>query len=226
MIGAIGWSCCFTVYAETWPPLKPPSPLSLEWVVKQVFTRFPETHAKHRAYLAALERVPRGGDSDPRVQIGRQDAERVRLQALEHHLMLQWQATQEFYNFALADKSIALLENHKRLIDAYIPAFKSRMGKRSGARDLAPEAARLHAELLKLQYQRLEAMLKLNMLMDHRLEAVLPSPSLGVLSLLPADQDDLIKKALEKGVPMRMAQVEIMRSVSRFTLRRAPSTIY
>lgn len=200
-------------YAETWPPLKPPDPLPLDWVVKQVLTRYPEVHAKHRAYLAALERVPRGRDSDLRVQIGRHDAELARVQAIEHHLMLQWQATHAFYDYALADGSVESLENYKRLVDAYVPAVSGRMSKSPAARrDLALEAARLHANLLKLRQDRAEAMLKLNTLMEHRLDAPLPPPKLGAISLLPADRDDLIKQALKNGIPMRVAGIDAERS--------------
>lgn len=212
--------------AEAWPPLNPPNPLPLEWVVKQVFTRFPEAHAKHRAYLAALERVPAGKDSELRVQIGRHDAELVRLQALEHHLMLQWQATHTFYDYALAEKSVVILENHRRLVDAYLPALQARMGRRPGARDLALDAARLHTELLRLQQQRQDAVLKLNTLMDHRLEATLPAAKLGTISSLPADRDNLINTALEKGVAMRMAQVDVKRSGAAMELAHTPAATH
>lgn len=214
------------VCAETWPPLKPPDPLPIEWVVKQVFTRFPETHAKHRAYLAALERVPRGADDDLRVQIARDDAELVRLQALEHHLMLQWQASHAFYDYALAEKSLVLLENHKRLVDAYLPAFKSRMGRRPGTRDLAIEAARLHLDQLRLQQQRLDATLKINMLMEHRLEASLPPAKLGEIGVLPADRDALINRTLANGPAMRMAQVEVKRSGANMALLKTPAATH
>lgn len=214
------------VLAETWPPLKPPDPLPIEWVVKQVFTRFPETHAKHRAYLAALERIPRGAETELRVQIGRGDAELVRLQALEHHLMLQWQASQAFYDYALAEKSIVLLENHKRLVDAYLPAFKSRMGRRPGARDLAIEATRLHIDLLRFQQQRLDASLKLNMLMEHRLEASLPPAKLTGIGSLPADRDALINRTLANGPAMRMAQVEVKRSGAHMELLKTPAATH
>ena len=213
-------------FAETWPPLKPPDPLPIDWVVKQVFTRFPETHAKHRAYLAALERVPPGAESDLRVRIARDDAELVRLQALEHHLMLQWQASQAFYDYALAEKSLVLLENHKRLVDAYLPAFKSRMGRRPGARDLAIEATRLHSDLLRLQQQRLDASLKLNMLMEHRLEASLPPAKLTEIGSLPADRDALINRTLANGPAMRMAQVEVKRSGASMELLKTPAATH
>lgn len=227
IIGIIGLLAIHTLAcAEAWPPLNPPNPLPLEWVVKQVFTRFPEAHAKHRAYLAALERVPRGGDSDLRVQIARHDAELVRLQALEHHLMLQWQATHAFYDYALAERSVALLENHRRLVDAYLPAMKSRMNRRPGTRDLALDAARLHTELLRLQQQRQDAVLKLNTLMDHRLEATLPAAKLAGPSPLPADRDGLINTALEKGVAMRMAQADVKRSGAAMELARTPATTH
>ncbi len=221
LLGAIGLSCCLAVNAETWPPLNIPKPLPLDWVVKQVLTRFPETHAKHRAYLAALERVPRGRDGDLRKRIAEYDAELVRLQAYEHHLMLQWQASHAFYDYALAEKSITLLENHRRLVDAYLPAVKTRMARRPGARDLAIEAARLHTELLKFQQQRLEAQLKLNTLMEHRLDANLPAAKLGAPSPLQPDRDALVKKALTNGIPMRMAGVEVKRSGAAMELARA-----
>lgn len=227
IIGVIGFlAVCSLASAEAWPPLNPPNPLPIEWVMKQVFTRFPETHAKHRAYLAALERVPRGGTGDLRVQVARHDAELVRLQALEHHLMLQWQATQAFYEYVLAEKSVVLLENHRRLVDAYLPAVKSRMGRRPGARDLAIDAARLHTELLGLQQQRQEATLKLNMLMEHRLEAELPAAKLGGPSPMPADRDGLIRKALENGVAMRMSQVEVKRSGAAMELTHTPAATH
>lgn len=216
----------FTALAETWPPLKPPDPLPIDWVVKQVFVRFPETHAKHRAYLAALERVPRGAETDLRVQIARDDAELVRLQALEHHLMLQWQASHAFYDYALAEKSLVLLENHKRLVDAYLPAFKSRMDRRPGTRDLAVEAARLHGDVLRLQQQRLDASLKLNMLMEHRLEANLPAAKLGEISTLPADRDALINRTLTNGPAMRMAQVEVKRNGANMKLLKTPAATH
>lgn len=212
--------------AETWPPLKPPDPLPIDWVVKQVFTRFPEAHAKHRAYLAALERVPRGADSDLRVQIAREDAELVRLQALEHHLMLQWQASQAFHDYALAEKSLVLLENHKRLVDAYLPAFKSRMSRRPGARDLAIEATRLHSDLLRLQQQRLDATLKVNMLMEHRLEANLPAAKWGEISPLVADRDALINRAIANGPAMRMAKAEVKRSGASMELLKTPAATH
>lgn len=227
IIGIIGLLMVHAaVCAETWPPLRPPDPLPIEWVVKQVFTRFPETHAKHRAYLAALERIPRGADSDLRVQIARDDAELVRLQALEHHLMLQWQASHAFYDYALAEKSLVLLENRKRLVDAYLPAFKSRMGRRPGTRDLAVDAARLHGDLLRLQQQRLDATLKLNMLMEHRLEATLPPAKLGEISALPADRGALINRTLANGPAMRMAHIEVKRSGAYMELLKTPAATH
>lgn len=226
VLGSVGFALCSAAWAETWPPLRPPDPLPLEWVAKQVFVRFPEVHAKHRAYLAALERVPRGGDSDLRVQIGRHDAERLRLQAIEHHLMLQWQATHAFYDYALAVEHISLLENYKRLVDAYVPAVSGRMTRNATARrDLALEAARLHANLLKLKQDRSEATLRLNTLMEHRLDALLPPPKLGATGPLPADRDDLIGRALKNGIPMRMAEVDTKRSGAVMELagsKRAP----
>lgn len=226
VLGSVGFALCSGAWAETWPPLRPPDPLPLEWVAKQVFVRFPEVHAKHRAYLAALERVPKGGDSDLRVQIARQDAELVRLQAIEHHLMLQWQATHAFYDYALAEGHIGLLENYKRLVDAYVPAVSGRMAQgATPRRDLALEAARLHAKLLKLQQDRSEATLRLNTLMEHRLDALLPKPKLGATGPLPADRDDLIGRALKNGIPMRMAQVDTQRSGAVMELagsKRAP----
>jgi len=212
--------------AETWPPLNPPKPLPLEWVIKQVFTRFPETHAKHRAYLAALERVPQGAETDLRVQIARHDAELVRLQALEHHLMLQWQASHAFYDFALAERSLVLLENHKRLVDAYLPALKGRMDRRPGARDLGLDATRLHIEFLQLEQQRLDATLKLNMLMEHRLEAPLPTAKLGEISPLPADRDSLINQALEKGIAMRTANTDVKRSGAAMERAQTPAATH
>lgn len=213
IVGSVGVALQTIACAETWPPLKPPDPLPLDWVVKQVLTRHPEVHAKHRAYLAALERVPRGRDSDLRVQIGRHDAELTRVQAIEHHLMLQWQATHAFYDYALADGGVELLENYKRLVDAYVPAVGGRMSKSPAARrDLALETARLHANLLKLRQDRAEAVLKLNTLMEHRLDAPLPPPKLGAISLLPADRDDLIKQALKNGIPTRVVGIDVERS--------------
>lgn len=226
----IGIAACMavpiTTFAETWPPLKPPDPLPIDWVVKQVFTRFPETHAKHRAYLAALERIPRGAETDLRVQIAREDAELVRLQALEHHLMLQWQASLAFYDYALAEKSLVLLENHKRLVDAYLPAFKSRMGRRPGTRDLVVDATRLHGDLLRLQQQRLDASLKLNMLMEHRLEANLPPVKLGEIGALPTDRDALLNRTLANGPAMRMAQVEVKRGGASMELLKTPAATH
>lgn len=212
--------------AETWPPLNPPDPLPMEWAVKQVFTRFPETHAKHRAYLAALERIPRGPETDLRVRIARDDAELVRLQALEHHLMFQWQASHAFYDYAFAEKSLVLLEDHRRLVDAYLPAFKSRMGRRPGTRDLAVEATRLHSDLLRLQQQRLDASLKLNMLMEHRLEASLPPAKLGEIGALPADRDALINRTLVNSPAMRMAHVEVKRSGANMELLKTPAATH
>ena len=213
LLGVLGLALCSGAWAEAWPPLRPPDPLPLDWVAKQVFVRFPEVHAKHRAYLAALERVPKHAAGDLRTQVAQQDAELARLQAIEHHLMLQWQATQTFYDYALAEGHIALLEDYKRLVDAYVPAVNGRMSKSPAPRrDLALEAARLHANFLKLLQDRSEATLRLNTLMEHRLDALLPRPLLGATSLLPADRDDLIKQALKNGMPMRMAEVDVKRS--------------
>ena len=212
-LGGLGLALCGGAGAETWPPLRPPDPLPLEWVAKQVFVRFPEVHAKHRAYLAALERAPARPDGDLRAQIAQADAELLRLQAIEHHLMLQWQATHAFYDYVLAAGNIALLENYKRLVDAYVPAVSGRMSPRPTVRrDLALDSARLHVHLLKLRQDRLEATLKINTLMEHRLDALLPQPLLGKISPLPADLDDLIKQALKNSIPMRMAGVDAKRS--------------
>ena len=212
-LGALGLALCGGVWAETWPPLRPPDPLPLEWIAKQVFVRFPEVHAKHRAYLAALERVPQHPGGDLRAQIAQADAELLRLQAIEHHLMLQWQATHAFYDYVLAARNIALLENYKRLVDAYVPAVSGRMSPRPTVRrDLALDSARLHVHLLKLRQDRLEATLKIDTLMEHRLDALLPQPLLGDISPLPSNLDDLIKQALKNGIPIRMAGVDAKRS--------------
>ncbi len=212
-----------TVPAESWPPLNPPDPMPVDWVVKQVLTRFPEVHARHRGYLAALERIPLASGDKLRTRIAEYDAELSRLRAVEHHLMLQWRATHAFYDYVLATRAFALAEDHRRLVDAYATATMSRENRGPGAvpRDLALEAARLHADSLKLAHDRLDVSTRLNALMDHRLSARLPAPKLGETSPLPADRDVLIKLALKNGIPMRIADIEVKRSGIAMELARS-----
>lgn len=248
-------------HAETWPPLKPPNPLALDWVVKQVLTRNPEVHAKHRAYLAALERAPQAqaledptlgvidnwstrrldgsGAADAgkmiefaqkfpfpgkralRGKVADGDAEMVFIETNEHHLSLQWQAQQAFYDFLLADRRIALTENRRRLWEAYTPAVKAQSHRTNVTlRDLAAESARIQTELLRLNRDRYSATIRLNTLLSRAWEAPLTKPALGEPSQFPGNREELVKQALNASVRMRTVKAQIRRAEAAMALAK------
>ena len=238
-----------TAHAEVWPPLRPPDPLPLDWVVKNVLTRFPEVHAKHRAYLSALERTPQarafddptvsvmvdneptrgvntGSDPDTmielsqklpsrgkralRAEISEREADLVFLEALEHHLELQWEASQVYYDYLLADQRVEMLENQRRLFEAYAPAVKARSHRPLATpRDLSIDAARTNTRLLKYRQDRRAAMLKLNTLMGRNWEAPLTRPVVKGLSDMPGDREALAAQAFSKSIATRAVGIRI-----------------
>lgn len=239
--------------AEGSPP-GPPEPLNSDWVVKQVLTRFPEVHAKRRAFLSALERVPAAGALDDpsvgvmvdnwptrrlngtgadeaekmielsqklpfpgkrgaRAELAQREAEIVYVQEMEHHLELQWRAQQAFQDYVLADQRLALLENQRRLLEAYVPAVRARSHRNVATpRDLAIDTARLDTEILKVTQERIAASLQLNSLMDRNWQAPLTKSALLEPTQLPANREELAAQALQKSAPMRMAQAELARA--------------
>ena len=206
-----------TALAETWPPLRPPDPMPVEWVVKQMFIRYPEVHAKHRAWLAALERVPEKTKDDPRAQLLEHDADLARLHAIEHHLDLESQARQVFYDYLLAGESIALIENQKRMWEQYQVAMRARLPKGAAPppRDLALEAARLHIRLLKFYQDRDSASARLTALLDRSLQGPpFPPAKLGELTPLPPDRKALLIKAVDQSERMQRARTQIKRAAA------------
>lgn len=204
-------------YAESWPPLNPPTPMTVEWVVSKVLTRYPEVHAKYRAYLAALEAIPVAkGLAKP---LAERDADLVYLAALEHHLDVQSQAQYAYYDYWLADYAVALIDNQRRLLGAYQPALEARAHAQAVPRDFAVELARLHILFIKATQDRYNAALRLNTLLSRHVEAPLSTPSLGD-PLPPANRDESIKQALKNGIPMRVANAQIERAVATVELAR------
>lgn len=258
----VGLSVAFLVHAETWPPLKPPDPLSLDWVTKQVLTRYPEVHAKHRAYLAALERAPQAGalddptlsvmidswstrrfdgagagDADKMIEIAQKlpapgkralranvaerDADLVFIEANEHHLELQWQAQQAFYDYLLADQRLALAENQRRLWVAYTPAVKARShSSLATPRDLAAESARINTDLLRFNRDRHSAIVRLNTLLSRNWEAPLTKPALTEPTDLPGNREELVERALKGSIAMRTVAARIARADSAMKLAK------
>lgn len=215
-------------WGETWPPLRPPSPMAVEWVVQEALKRHPDVHAKHRAWLAALARVPAQNPDkeDLRAQILAHDADLVRLNAIEHHLEIEAQARIAFYDYALASESILLIQEQKRLWEQYQIAMRARMNK-SGTptRDLALESARLHTQLIKLLQERDAAAARMTALIDHsRTAPPYPPPKWGELTPLPPDRDALLGKALSQSERMRRAQTEIKRAEATMLLARTQPT--
>lgn len=210
------WLLAAAVCAESWPPLRPPDPLTVEWVVKQTLTRYPEVHARHRAYLAALARVPARGASETQrlaVEVAESAADLVFIDAYEHHLMLKWQAEQVFYDYLFAQEARVLIENQKDLWRAYAPALEAHTLKAPGERrDLALDTARLNAQLLKLEQDRLTTILKLNTLLDRHWEAPLSPVRLGEPAELPANREALAKSALQHAVTIRRVQAQLQRA--------------
>lgn len=228
---------CHLAIAESWPPLRAPDPLTHEWVIKQTLTRFPEVHAKHRAYLAALARadvVPLSPESltggkisgVPAIsaeaklelrQLKRTLAEReadiVFADALEHHMMLQWQAHTAFLDYALAQETLRILENHKRLTDAYLPAAQARI--HDGANDMTDlglESARLTVELIRWGQEKLNASWRMNTLMDRNWEALLTAVNLGDPTPLPANREAMVGRALNQSPGARKSRAQVARA--------------
>lgn len=229
--------------AESWPPLRPPDPLTVEWVIKQTLTRFPEVHAKHRAYLAALARAeavplspesPTGGKvsgvpaisaelNDELRQLKRTLAEReadiVFADALEHHMMLQWQAHTAFLDYALAQETLHILDAHKRLVDAYLPATQARI--HDGANDMTDlglEGARLTVELIRWGQEKLNASWRMNTLMDRNWEAFLTPVKLGEPTALPANREGMVGRALNQSPTARKSRAQAARAAVRLKL--------
>lgn len=252
----------FAVHAETWPPLKPPDPLALDWVIKQVLTRYPEVHAKHRAYLSALERAPQAGALDDptvgvmidrwstrrldgagagdaekmielaqkfpapgkralRAEVAERDADMVYIEANEHHLELQWQAQQAFYDYLLADQRLALAENQRRLLVAYTPAVKARSHRSlTMPRDLAAESARFATDVLRFNRDRHNAIVRLNTLLSRGWEAPLTKPALTEPTDMPGDREELVRRALKGSIAMRSVAARIARANAAMKLAK------
>lgn len=250
------------IHAETWPPLKPPDPLALDWVVKQVLTRYPEVHAKHRAYLSALERAPQAsalddpslsvmidrwpsrrldgagaGEADKmielaqkfpapgkrglRAEVAERDADMVFIEANEHHLELQWQAQQAFYDYLLADQRLTLAENQRRLWVAYAPAIKARSHRSLATpRDLAAESARFATDILRFSRDRHSAIVRINTLLSRTWEAPLPKPALTEPSEMPSNREELVQRALNGSIAMRTAAARIARADAAMKLAK------
>lgn len=261
-----GLFAVFAVHAETWPPLKPPDPLALDWVIKQVLTRYPEVHAKHRAYLSALERAPQAGalddptlsvmiddwstrrldgagagDADKmielaqkfpargkralRAEVADRDADMVYIEANEHHLELQWQAQQAFYDYLLADQRLALAENQRRLWVAYTPAVKARSHKSlTTPRDLAAESARINTDLLRFARDRHSAIVRLNTLLSRNWEAPLTKPALTEPTELPGNREEMVGRALKESIATRTVAARISRANAAMKLAKKDSS--
>ena len=245
LFASLSYATCYPVQAESWPPIRPPDPLTAEWVIKQTLTRFPEVHARHRAYLAALARaeaVPlspeplSGGkvsgvpaiSADANLEfrqlkrtLAERDADIVFADALEHHMMLQWQAHYAFLDYLHAQEAIRILDNHKRLADAFLPATQARI--HDGASDMADlglESARLTVELLRWGQEKLNASWRMNTLMDRNWEAFLTPAKLGEPSPLPANRENLVGRALSQSPNARRARSQVARASARQALAK------
>lgn len=244
LVAALSFATVFLAHAESWPPLRAPDPLTVEWVIKQTLTRFPEVHARHRAYLAALARVeavplqieaPAGGAALPEISqdanarfrqfkhtLAEREADIVFADALEHHMQLQWQAHTAFWDYALAQETVRILENHKRLTDAYLPATQARI--HSGANEMADlglESARISVELLRLGQDKLNASWRMNTLMDRNWEAVLTPVKLGEPTALPANREGMVGSALKHSPSARKSRAQVAGTVARQGLAKA-----
>lgn len=261
-----GMFVVFAVRAETAPPLTPPDPLALDWVITQVLTRYPEVQAKHRAYLSALERGPQAGalddpilsvmidnwstrrldgagagDADKmielaqklpargkrtlRTEVADRDADMAYIEANEHHLELQWQTQQAFYDYLLADRRIALAENQRRLWLAYTPAVKARSHKTlTTPRDLAAESARIATDLLRFNRDRHSAVVRLNTLLSRDWEAPLTNPALMEPTDLPGNREELVERALKESIAMRTVAARISRADAAMKLAKKDSS--
>ena len=251
VVAALSLATSVSVHAESWPPIRPPDPLTHEWVIKQTLTRFPEVHAKHRTYLAALARaeaVPLGPElsSGGKVsgvpalsaesnlefrQLKRTLAEReadiVFADALEHHMMLQWQAHYAFLDYGLAQETLRILENHKRLTDAYLPATQARI--HDGANDMADlglESARLTVELIRWGQEKYNASWRMNTLMDRNWEAYLTPAQLGEPTPLPANRESLVGQALKQSPNARRARAQVARASARQALAKGDDSLF
>lgn len=209
----LGLLAASAVSAETWPPLTSPDPMPVEWVVKYVMTRYPEVHANHRRYLAALERAVPPQKHAWQARVFEHEAELARLHAVDHHLKLERDARHVFYDYWYADRAHALVTEQRRLWDAYVPAGKAREHKGlDDPRDFILEATRLHGNLLKFEQERTIAWRRLNALLDRRHDAALSAPGMKDPTPLPADRGALVKEALTAAPAMRQANAEIARA--------------
>lgn len=203
----------FAASAESWPPLTPPNPMTVEWVTKHVMNRYPEVHAKHRLYIASLERAEIVAADSWRRKAADQEAELVRLHAVEHHLDLERQARHAFYDYWHAERAYALVTEQKRLWDSYLPAGKARAHTGlDNARDFSLDIGRLHTTLLRLEQERTAAGWRLNALLDRRHDAVLSIPDMRDLTPMPQDRERLIEQTLVQSVAMRRANAEVRRA--------------
>lgn len=245
VVATLALATCASTHAESWPPLRAPDPLTVEWVIKQTLTRFPEVHARHRAYLAALARVEAvplqiespavGVAALPRLSddanssyrklkhtLAEREADIVFADALEHHMQLQWQAHNAFWDYALAQEAVRILENQKRLTDAYLPATQARI--HSGANDMVDlglESAHITVELLRLGQDKLNASWRMNTLMDRNWEAVLTPVKLGEPSPLPANREAMVGSALKHSPSVRKSRALVASAVAKLGLSKA-----
>ena len=213
LFGVSSFVVCAHAPAESWPPLTPPKPMPVEWVVKYVMVRYPEVHANHRRYLAALERAVAPQDYPWQTKALEHEAEIVRLHAIDHHLKLERDARHAFLDYWYADQAYVLATEQRRMWDAYIPAGKARGHTAlDDVHDFSFEATRLHLNQLKFEQARFVTGRKLNALLDRRHDAMLSPPALKGPTTLSHDRDALVKEALTAAPAMRQAHAEIARA--------------
>lgn len=231
---------CIHAFAESWPPLKPPDPLDVKWVVKNTLTRYPEVHAQHRIYLAALARIPQTPvvleepgklrlTVDELAKLRREvlelDADIVFADALEHHLSLDYQAQNAYLDYLWAQENMALVENQKRLVEAYEPASQVRRDGFNTEKDLGIEKARLNIQLMKLTQDKATAALRLNTLLDRAWNAPLTPALLGAPTPLPPDRQALTRTALNSSPMARRTLAQSKRAGTLLGIAQRDPTV-
>lgn len=166
------------------------------------------------------QQFPTPGKRKLRTSIAQREADAASIESDVHHLDLRLQAQEAFYDYLLADQRLTLVQNQRRLWDAYAPAIRMRLQRDAAPRDLALDSARINTQLLEYRYNRRAAVLRINALLARPPESPLPRPYLHAPSEMPAKLEDLIAHARRTAAPLRMADSQAARATAAMDLAR------
>lgn len=223
-----------TTQAESWPPLNPPQPLPLQWVLDKALIRNPTIQSETRSYNAALEMVKFSDLLDeaalnagavnrldtpaPYRALAEADAELARIAVAEHHLNLAYNVRIAYFRYYAAYETALLAEQRLKFFSSFGQVLNNKTHLGPQLTDSVLETALAQADLVLAKQQQQQEASQLNVLLDRDLRNTLSTPNPGEPSPLPGNRDELINQALKQGIAMRRINAEIKRSAATMTL--------